>query len=229
MKIGGFQKFSLSDFPGRISAILFTQGCNFRCPYCHNPELVDPARFGEPLPLEGVLEFLGSRKGRLQGVVVTGGEPTIHSDLPMTLMEIKAMGFAVKLDTNGGNPELLERILARDLVDYVAMDLKAPLEAYPRVAGVAVRTEDIQRSLEAVKRSGIPHELRTTFVDGMLTDEDMLGIARLADGCERLALQRFHPTKILDKGLHRGRVPSHQRMSEVQRMLEATGLDVVVR
>ncbi|MGA2378241.1 MAG: anaerobic ribonucleoside-triphosphate reductase activating protein [Spirochaetia bacterium] len=111
MVIGGLQRFSLSDFPGFISAIVFTRGCGFRCPYCHNPELVEPSRYAEEFPLNEVKEFLLSRRGRLQGVVVTGGEPTLHGDLPAFLDELKHMGFAVKLDTNGTNPLMLQQIV----------------------------------------------------------------------------------------------------------------------
>ena len=126
MVIAGFQKVSLSDFPGKISAIVFTQGCNFRCRYCHNPELVDPARYAAPLAVDAVLDFLAGRVGRIQGVVVTGGEPTLHADLPGLLARIKSLGLAVKLDTNGSRPDVLEEVFRQGIVDYIAMDIKAP-------------------------------------------------------------------------------------------------------
>ena len=137
MVIGGLQKSSLSDFPGRISAIVFTRGCSFRCPYCHNPELVDPSRYAAEIPMDELNDFFLGRKGKLAGVVVTGGEPTMHQDLPAFLGGLKGMGYAVKLDTNGTNPRMLKRLMSEKLVDFIAMDIKAPL--------VAVRA-DSQRS-----------------------------------------------------------------------------------
>jgi pyruvate formate lyase activating enzyme len=229
MMIGGFQKFSLSDFPGRISAIVFTQGCGFRCAYCHNPELVEPSLFISSIPDERILEFLKTRRGRLQGVVVTGGEPTVHADLPRFLESIKTLGFAVKLDTNGSNSDMVGLIIARRLVDFIAMDLKAPLSSYERITRVSVKHEDIERSLELVKASGIPHELRTTYLESLLSDEEMIGVARAARGCERFALQRFHATKILDPRLQKEHPPTNARMKEVKKLLEDGGLSVVVR
>jgi pyruvate formate lyase activating enzyme len=229
MRIGGFQRFSLSDFPGRISAIVFTQGCGFRCAYCHNPELVEPSRFTPPIPVERILDFLKTRRNRLQGVVVTGGEPTVHADLPRFLESIKALGFAVKLDTNGSNPDLLQLIISERLAGFIAMDLKAPLPSYARVTRVDVKREDIARSLELVKTSGLPHELRTTYLESLLSDAEMSEVARTARGCERFALQRFHPTKILDPLLQREHTPTNARMKEVRKLLEDEGLTVLLR
>lgn len=135
MQIGGLQKFSLLDYPGKISAVVFTQGCNFRCPYCHNPELVDPARYQECLPEEEIFSFLETRRGKLEAVTVTGGEPTLQKSLAPFLRRIKDMGFLVKLDTNGSRPDVLEELLRQKLIDYIAMDIKAPLEKYEAVTG----------------------------------------------------------------------------------------------
>jgi pyruvate formate lyase activating enzyme len=164
MVIGGLQKFSLADFPGRIAAIVFCRGCGFRCPYCHNPELVEPMRYAHPIPHRDVLDFLVTRRGQLQGVVVTGGEPTIHTGLPDFLGSVRELGFAVKLDTNGSNPEMLRGILSQGLADYIAMDIKAPLASYERLAGVPVQTQDIQQSISLVLESGVSHEFRTTYL-----------------------------------------------------------------
>src|SRR6056297_2585563 len=127
MIIGALQKTSLIDYPGEISAVIFTRGCNFRCPYCHNPELVDKKRYTTALEINEVLTFLENRKGLLDGVVITGGEPTIYGDLPEFLLKIKQMGYLVKLDTNGTNPAMMRRVIDLNLVDYIAMDYKAPL------------------------------------------------------------------------------------------------------
>jgi pyruvate formate lyase activating enzyme len=229
MVIGGFQKFSLSDFPGRISAIIFTRGCGYRCPYCHNPELVDPARYAAALSYETVMSFLKSRRGLLQGVVVSGGEPTLHDDLPDFLAAIKGMGFAVKLDTNGSNPALLEHVIVQNLCDYVAMDLKAPLESYRRVVGVPVNPATIQRSLDLVIGSGLPHEIRTTYVESLLSDEEVAGIGELARGCRRLYLQLYRATKSLDPTLLTTSRPPEARIRQLKTLLEISGAQVQVR
>lgn len=229
MVIGGFQKFSLSDFPGRISAIIFTRGCGFRCPYCHNPELVDPERYAAPLPYETILSFLKSRRGMLQGVVVTGGEPTLHDDLPDILSEIKKMGFSVKLDTNGSNPALLEHLIVQQLCDYIALDLKAPLNAYYRLVRAPINPATIQRSLDLVIGSGIPHEIRTTYVETLLSDEEMKEIGELARGCQRLYLQLYRGTKSLDATLLSTPRPSDERISLLKGLLEKSGAPVHVR
>jgi pyruvate formate lyase activating enzyme len=229
MVIGGFQKFSLADFPGKISAIVFTRGCNFRCPYCHNPELVDPARYTAEIPQEEVLRFLGSRTRQLQGVVLTGGEPTLHDDLPSFLEKIRRLGFAVKLDTNGSNPELLQRIVRDSLVDYVAMDIKAPLDAYPRVAGVTVNLENIERSVRLVIGSGLPHEFRTTYERSLLSTEDMGAIAELVQGCAHYVVQGFRPSRTLDPAMRARARPDRASLQEIRKLMETAGLPVLVR
>ncbi len=229
MVIGGLQRFSLSDFPGRISAIIFSRGCNFRCPYCHNPELVDPTRFADALPLDEVRNFLLLRRGQLQGVVVTGGEPTIHPDLPAFLAEIKTMGFAVKLDTNGTNPGMLQRLAAEGLVDYIAMDIKAPLALYAATVRSPVDETDLLLSIELIRRSGLAHEFRTTFVESLLSADDVLGIAELAKGCKKFVLQSFHGGKVLDAHLEASSFPDKTRLAEIARIVDAAGFAVEVR
>ncbi len=229
MVIGGLQKFSLSDFPGLISAIVFTRGCGFRCPYCHNPELVDPSRFAPAIPLDEVRDFLRSRKGRLQGVVVTGGEPTIHEDLPAFLVELKSMDFAVKLDTNGTNPGMLRRLVADRIVDYIAMDIKAPLALYAATVRAPVVATDLRLSVELILRSGLPHEFRTTFVESLLTPDDMLGIAKLVKGCRKYVLQSFRGGRVLEVGFDAGEPADRTRLGEIARILGAAGYAAEVR
>jgi pyruvate formate lyase activating enzyme len=229
MRIGGFQKFSLADFPGHISSIIFTLGCGFRCPFCHNPELVDPAQAPEEIPLSAVLAFLDSRRGMVDGVVVTGGEPTLHADLPELLESLKHGGFAVKLDTNGTNPAMLENIVKRRLVDYVAMDVKAPLSAYARVVRAAVDTESIQRSIEIILRSELSHEFRTTYVESLLSIDDMMEIVPLVRGCTRYVLQRFQPTKSLDATILGQGSCSESSLFHVQNLMESAGLAASAR
>ncbi len=229
MVIGGFQKFSLADFPGKISAIVFTRGCNFRCPYCHNPELVDSARYAPEIPQEEILRFLSSRRGQLQGVVLTGGEPTLHDDLPSFLSEIHALGFAAKLDTNGSNPDLLHRLIRDSQVDYVAMDIKAPLSAYTRIAGIPVRVEDIARSIRLVMESGLPHEFRTTYEGSLLSFQDMEAIAEMMRGCAAYVVQSFRPSGTLDPAMHALARPDQASLYAIRKLMEAAGLPVLVR
>jgi len=162
MNIGGLVKFSLIDYPGKTAAVIFTQGCNFRCPYCHNPQLVYPELFTEPLAFEEVFSFLKERRGTLEGVVLCGGEPTIQSGLVEAIRRIRSLGYLVKLDTNGSNPDVLTEALP--LIDYVAMDIKAlPGDAYNRACGVVADGYDIRRSMLLIRASGVPYEFRTTL------------------------------------------------------------------
>jgi pyruvate formate lyase activating enzyme len=229
MVIGGFQKTSLSDFPGVISSIVFTRGCGFRCPYCHNPELVEPSRFAAVIPWSEVKAFLQTRAGRIEGVVVTGGEPTCHSDLPDFLAELQEMGLRVKLDTNGTNPAQLRRILSDGLVDFIAMDVKAPLLRYAQVAGVPVHTEDIRASLQLVRESGVPHELRTTFAPAVLSMEELRSMAELVRGCQRFVIQAFRADKTLDPALVHAPSPSEPELKAAAAWFTAAGITVEIR
>ncbi len=197
MKIGGFQKVSLIDYPGKICAIIFTQGCNFRCFYCHNPELVDPKRYSPPIPEEEVLSFLEKRKNKLDAVEITGGEPTLHPDLIDFIKKIKSMGFLVKLDSNGSNPKKLEEALK--YVDFVAMDIKAPLEKYSSVVGVKIDTEKIKKSTDLIIHSNKDYEFRTTLIKGFHSVEDVISMGELINGARLYVLQRFVKSKILDE------------------------------
>jgi pyruvate formate lyase activating enzyme len=162
MRIGGLIKFSLIDYPGKVCAVIFTQGCNFRCPYCHNPQLVYPELFHEAVPFEQVFDFLRERRGLLDGVVFCGGEPTCQADLLDAVRGVSSLGYAVKLDTNGSNPEVLAEVLP--YVDYVAMDIKAPFGgAYARASGVPVDEYEIRRSMLLVRAAGKTYEFRTTI------------------------------------------------------------------
>ena len=182
MKIGGLIKFTLIDYPGHVAAVVFTQGCNFRCRYCHNPELVYPHLLQESMPKDDVLSFLRKRKGTLEGVVITGGEPTLHLGLMDFMAEIKALGYKIKLDTNGTKPEVLQEAIDRQLVDFVAMDLKAPLEKYSLITGVEFDPKIIQKSMDMIVASGLPYEFRTTYDKEVLTDGDIQAISDSVQG-----------------------------------------------
>ncbi len=214
-RVGGFQKFTLIDFPGKPACIVFTQGCNFRCRYCYNVELVLPERFGPTIPIEEVFSFLEERRGLLEGVVITGGEPTIQKGLDGFVERVKEMGYAVKLDTNGSLPHVLRKLLERGLLDYVAMDVKAPLEKYEEVCGVKVDVSKIAESIEIIKTSGIDHEFRTTVVKGQLNWEDILKIAELLKGSKRYYLQKFIPGKTLDPSFSKRTTYSNEEFSSM--------------
>ncbi len=198
MKIAGFQKFSLIDYPSKISAIIFTQGCNFRCPFCHNPELVNPELFADTLDENSVLSFLRRRVAKLDGVVITGGEPLLQHDLVEFIERIKEIGYLIKLDTNGSYPEILKQLLAKNLIDYIAMDIKAPLEKYLNVVKTDAYTEKIMESVKIILNSNIDYEFRTTVVKDLLTEDDLICIAKLIRGAKRYVLQKFVISKIFD-------------------------------
>ncbi len=192
MLIGGWQKLSLIDYPGKIAATLFTVGCNFRCGFCHNPELVlSPGFRTERITEEEIFDFLKSRQGLLEGAVISGGEPTLQNDLPKFVQKIKNLGFLMKIDTNGANPEMIEKLNQEKLVDFWAMDIKAPLEKYEVVAGTPVNLKDIKKSVELIKKSGVDYEFRATLIQRTHTAEDVLAMARLLEGANIFVLQKF--------------------------------------
>jgi len=182
MKIGGLVKFTLIDFPGCPAAIVFTQGCNFRCRYCHNPELVYPHMFGEPVSEEEVHAFLVRRQGTLEGVVVSGGEPTLQPDLIPFMQQLKDLGYKTKLDTNGSRPEVLQELIDKKLVDFIAMDIKAPFDKYALITGVDANANILRRSMELIRQSGLAYEFRTTYDKEVLTDDDIAAVLQLTEG-----------------------------------------------
>jgi pyruvate formate lyase activating enzyme len=205
MRIGGFVKQSLMDYPGKIAAVIFTQGCNFRCGYCHNPQLVLPELFlnnPEYIPLN-IISYLKERRKWLDGVVVTGGEPTIHKDLPEFLNEIKALGYSVKLDTNGSNPYMLERIVKDKLADYIAMDIKIPLEdgMYAKIIGISdvnEITENIFASVLVLKNAQIDGEFRTTSIPGIHNEGMIELIKKYIGNDKRYKINEFRDGKTIN-------------------------------
>jgi pyruvate formate lyase activating enzyme len=189
MKIGGFQKTSLLDYPDRISAIVWTSGCNFRCPFCYNKKLA--LGTAELFPQDEILSFLSKRKALLEGVVISGGEPLLHDDIIDFVKRIKDMHLRVKIDTNGSIPDRLRELLEQQLVDYVAMDVKAPREKYTQLTDVAVNTSNIETSINLLKTKAPAYEFKTTFVPGLLTKEDIIEIARWLQGADAYFLQQF--------------------------------------
>ena len=182
---------TLLDFPGKVACTIFLGGCDFRCPFCHNFELVD----GTAVPVltdDELIDFLKSRIGLLEGVAITGGEPCLHSDLPDLIRKIRETGYSVKLDTNGMHPEMLEMIINEKLVDYVAMDIKNSEEKYPLTCGVQkVDMTKIFKSIDLIMNSGVDYEFRTTVVDELHDESDFPKIGEMIKGAKRYFLQRF--------------------------------------
>ncbi len=198
MKIYGLQKLSLVDYPGKTAAVIFTGGCNFRCPFCHNYGLVtDP---GEPLDEEEVFEYLKKRRGLLDAVVITGGEPLIHNDTADTIIKIRELGYPVKLDTNGTFPARLAELLTRGLIDYVAMDIKNCKEKYYLTAGCEVDLDAIEKSIMLLKSGNTAFEFRTTVVSQLHEEEDFVRIGEWIAGDEQYYLQRFKDSENVPYG-----------------------------
>jgi pyruvate formate lyase activating enzyme len=229
MKIGGLQRISLIDYPGRISAIVFTQGCNFRCPYCHNPELVDPAQYGLNLPEEEVISFLEKRRGKLDAVTVTGGEPTLQPDLERFLQNIKKMGYLTKVDTNGSNPDVLERLIRGRGVDYLAMDVKGPLKKYEWIVNAKFETAKIRRSIELITASGIEYEFRTTVVRSQLDYKDLIATTGMLKKARFYVLQPFMPQKTLDNQFMSQSSYSTEEFAAIQKKMESKRLRIIIR
>jgi pyruvate formate lyase activating enzyme len=217
MKIGGLEKFSMIDYPSCLSAVIFTNGCVFRCPFCYNPMLVlsekdrnensslpqgQETEKGHTLLEDDLFQFLKSRIGKLDAVVISGGEPTMQADLPEFIKKIKALGFLVKLDTNGSNPEMLKKILAAGLVDYLAMDIKADEENYARATGVRFDLAKIKESVKIIMSSGLLYEFRTTCVPGFINEKIVENMGRMIRDAEKWYLQNFKSeADLIDKSL----------------------------
>lgn len=206
MRLAGIIKQSLIDYPGELAAVLFTRGCNFLCPYCHNSHLLYKRQGGTDMPFENVLSFLKERRGFLDGVVFTGGEPTRNPDLEQAMAEIKKLGYKLKLDTNGSHPELLARLLDKGLVDYVAMDVKAPLDfkKYYAACGGNLSSHDflnVRNSIYLLLLAPVIVEFRTTVIPSLHSKENIRQIAQAIEGARLYTLQQFFPEKAMDINL----------------------------
>lgn len=209
MQIGGLQKLTLLDFPGQVACTVFLQGCNFRCPFCHNPSLVLGT---EAITRESILAFLKQRQGLLDGVAITGGEPLLSAGLEDLLREIRSMGYKIKLDTNGSFPRRLEQLISDGLVDYVAMDIKNAPEKYDHTAGAAGFLPAVRESASLLIDGKIPYEFRTTVVDELHEPEDFHAIGQWLSGAQQYFLQCFADSgEILQPGLH---APSKEKLEK---------------
>jgi pyruvate formate lyase activating enzyme len=235
MLINGLVKSSLIDYPGKISAVIFTQGCNFRCGFCHNPDLVPinlkpqtsnnllpNTSLGEPAsgqshltPESEIIKFLTERVGKLDGVVITGGEPTLQSDLLGFIKKIKKMGFSVKLDTNGSNPGLLRNLITNKLINYIAMDIKNSPEAYSATCGVEFNNK-IKESIDLIMQSGLDYEFRTTVLPAFHSPESIIQLAQSIPGAKKYVLQNFRNGQVLDKNLKGARSFTSRELEELR-------------
>lgn len=198
MIFGAIRKFSTIDYPGKLACVLGTKGCNMHCHWCHNHDLVSfEFSSGCHMVTEPeVMHFLKDRTGFIEGVVISGGEPTLQKDLPDFCAAVKAMGFAVKLDTNGTNPAMVETLMDRQLIDYVAMDIKTDFQTYPAITGNKSHPEKIKQSIDLLLSGSLPYEFRTTCVKPFVDKTRMAGIGRLIQGAGHLFLQKFDHTHV---------------------------------
>jgi len=246
IEIGGLQKVTLIDYPGKLACTVFLIGCNFSCPWCYNPELVLPEKIKKHKKISEkyFFEFLKQRKGLLEGVAICGGEPTINKKLPNFIKKIKKLGYAVKLDTNGSNPKMLKNLVNEKLIDYVAMDIKTPLaqfsislprrqagnfpacarvsagrrfSKYDKATGVKADLNKIKKSIEIIKNSGIDYEFRTTVVPGVHTKEDILQIAKEITPAKKYYLQNFQPEKTINPKFEKIRPFSQNQLKNIQK------------
>ena len=201
VQIKGFEKLTLVDYPDKVAATVFMPGCNFRCDYCHNPELVLESHKLETINEKEVLDYLESKNKWIDGVCITGGEPTLQKDLPEFIKQLKKQNLLVKLDTNGTNPEMLKSLLDNNLLDYVAMDIKAPLDKYAQVTGVTADTNTIEQSINLLKTSDIKHEFRTTVCPNTFDEKDMHSIGNLIKDGKKYYLQGFNTSKHIHESM----------------------------
>ncbi|MDH7512914.1 MAG: anaerobic ribonucleoside-triphosphate reductase activating protein [Clostridiales bacterium] len=199
VEIKGLEKFAPLDYPGFISSTVFLAGCNFRCPYCHNADLVLRPESLPTMPLDYFVSHLDSRRGWLEAVCLSGGEPLLQEDLEVLCRVIKDRNLLVKVDTNGSFPERLEELIGKKLVDYLAMDIKAPLRRYAQVVRAAGMEEKIARSIEIIRTSGLPYMFRTTVVPGLVGEEDLVEIAAMLKGAKTFQIQQFSTKNPIDR------------------------------
>jgi pyruvate formate lyase activating enzyme len=205
IKIGGLQKVTLLDYPGKVACAVFLVGCNFRCGFCHNPHLLDSQQTKETFSTDEFFDYLVKRQGKITSVCVSGGEPLLNQDIRPFLQKIKDLHYLIKLDTNGSNPALLAELIKDKLVDYIAMDIKASLDTYSDITGVKIDGEKIKKTLKIIMDSGLDYEFRTTVLPKYHNDEEMEKIGQLIFGAKIYYLQNFNNRQTLDPQLGQAR------------------------
>ncbi len=224
------EPFSLSDYPGKLSAVLFLPGCNLRCGYCHNPELVLPNKGGNFVDEEFLKTFLESRQGLLDGIVICGGEPTIHHDLVQLIVLIKSYGFLVKLDTNGTNAHVVQMLIEKNLIDFVALDVKHTLSKYENVSPkVKIDLKSIQKTIQLLKENNVQYELRSTLVPGMHSLQDIHEMGLEILGAQTWALQNFRRGKHIDAHFENRDSFTEDEMQRFEKIAKRYAQNVVVR
>ncbi|MEA2036930.1 MAG: anaerobic ribonucleoside-triphosphate reductase activating protein [Nanoarchaeota archaeon] len=228
--IKGLQKTTLVDFPPYVSCTVFISTCNFRCGFCHNPELVNDSFELDKISEKDVLDFLDSRKKVLDGVCITGGEPTLYPNLKGFISKIKEKGFKVKLDTNGMKPSILKELIDEKILDYIAMDIKNSLEKYDLAAGVKVDISRIEESIDLIRNSNVDYEFRTTVVRGMHAKEDIEKIGQMLNGSKKFAIQNFKSAEeLIDPGYKKIKLFSDKELEEFKSILGKYFGEVEVR
>jgi len=227
MDIRGIQKFTLVDYPGKLAAVFFCGGCNFRCPYCHNPCLVLDPTSQPPIPLPEIEGFLSRRHGKLDGVVFSGGEPTLQRDLPEVAKRVRALGFSVKIDTNGSHPDMIEELWEAGAVDALGVDFKAPTVRYDELSGCDADdlTDRVLRTLRFALEHGIELDIRTTVHRTLLSEDDLAQMhGELREiGADRWTLQQFHVVDMIDDELAKQPTYGDQELLRIAARLEGAG------
>jgi pyruvate formate lyase activating enzyme len=233
MILSGIQKFTLIDFPGKIACVLFTGGCNYRCGFCHNPEFVLPEELAKLsksfIPEEVALNFLEKRKGMLEGVVISGGEPTIMPDLENFIARVRDLGFAVKLDSNGNRPEVFRSLIEKKLVDYIAMDFKTSLPRYQALVGKWADEKKLQESIDLLKKGDVDYEFRSTLIREIHTPEILGEMAKTMVGAKRLYLQAFRNGTTLDPTFKNFHSFTPDEMREIAKLFSGSVEEVAIR
>ncbi len=230
MLISAFQKSTLLDYPGKLACLVFTYGCNLRCEYCHNPELViQPFRKNMAVSEEEIFSFLEKRKSLIDGVVITGGEPTLQKDLIPFIKKIKNMGFLVKLDTNGTNSRVVKKILTLDIVDYWAMDIKYDKDIYIQNLENKVNYEEIEKSIKLIMKNAKDYEFRTTYVKGIHTTDSVNGIGELIKGSKRYYIQNFRPGKTINPALNSTNSFTQEELEKFKKVMKKYVESVEIR
>ncbi|MFH1536504.1 MAG: anaerobic ribonucleoside-triphosphate reductase activating protein [Patescibacteria group bacterium] len=219
MIISGLQKTTLIDYPEKIAAVIFTRGCNFKCPFCHNPELVNPEKFFPEIKEQEILDFLEKRKKVLDAVVITGGEPLIYNDIEDFIIKVRSLGYLIKLDTNGTNPELLEELLDKKLIDYVATDIKNCLEKYNITTNTDVNLDNIKKSINIIMEKAPDYEFRTTVMPKLFELSDFKEIGELIKGARKYYIQQFRPLKTLDPAFEKEKSFTALELKEIQKVM----------
>ncbi len=219
IKIGGLQKFTLIDYPGKLACTVFLTGCNFRCPFCYSSELVLPEKIKKQPKIseKEFFTFLKEKKGLLEGIVLCGGEPTLNKDLPDFIKKIKKFGYLIKLDTNGSSPQLLKMLIDENLIDYIAMDIKLPKERYPEIFGKSVKIEDIEESIKILKEGKVDYEFRSTILPKIHTKKDIIKMAEWIKDAKIYYLQQFRPEKTLDPEYEKCKPFNQEELESIER------------